>query len=189
MQPYVQEKRQHSPSIFVRTASGEGWQRMPSPSPESPSSPLQSPSSSRPGSRDRPSSPSDVHTAVSKLIALVKQLQDVLHSWGLRHAREEQVSDAFVLVGQQFNTTVNVLWRHKVDMSDMIHIIVDLREVLENCLGEEPSPHALDRYMPQVRRVVYELLVGLRSKQGPYWNSVYAGGQRRQTPGLERQSV
>ena len=71
----------------------------------------------------------------------------------------------------------------------MIHIIVDLREVLENCLGEEPSPHALDRYMPQVRRVVYELLVGLRSKQGPYWNSVYAGGQRRQTPGLERQSV
>ncbi|KZT70839.1 hypothetical protein DAEQUDRAFT_764403 [Daedalea quercina L-15889] len=311
MQPYVQAPRQHSPSIFVRTASGEGWQRIPSPSPESPSSPLQSPSSSRPGSRDRPSSPSDVHTAVSKLLALVKQLQDVLQLWGLRQAQEEQVSNAFMLVGEQFNTTVNVLWRHKVDMrsvsplavrsrlglllalraregnellriaarltssgecsvsvawsaaagrplqtatfikpacaarcrlcrvtlgadsdlaeatpclpvtgtlypvlfmlpllvmgallpvtvfrialtraNDLIRVVVRLREVLEDCLGEDPSPQVLDRYMPQVRRVVYELLVGLRSKQAPYWENVY-GGQRRKTAGLEpnRQST
>lgn len=143
MQPYVQEPRKRSPSIFVRTPSSEGWQRRPSSSPESvrpphcsawchcltdgcmqPTSPLQSPSSSRPGSRDRPSSPSDVHTAVSKLLALVKQLQDVLQLWGQGQAQEEQVSDAFVLVGQQFNTTVNVLWRHRVDMRSASFLFV-----------------------------------------------------------------
>ncbi|GBE86300.1 hypothetical protein SCP_0901790 [Sparassis crispa] len=117
----------------------------------------------------RPQTPSDVLDAVSRLLALTKQLQEVLHLWGLRQAREAHVSDAFVLLGAQFNTTVILFWQHNVDISDLFHLIVQLRTLLERCLGEEPSPAALARYTPAVRRVVYDLLQGLRSKQQPFW--------------------
>ena len=62
------------------------------------------------------SSESDVLKAVSHLLGLTKQLREVLHLWGLRQATEQQVSDAFVLVGAQFSSTVNVFWRHQIDM-------------------------------------------------------------------------
>ncbi|KZT07527.1 uncharacterized protein LAESUDRAFT_631990, partial [Laetiporus sulphureus 93-53] len=115
----------------------------------------------------------DVHSAVSRLLGLTKQLQEVLQLWGSRQATEEQCSDAFVLVVSQFNTTVNVFWRHGVDMSDLFHVIDDLREVLENMLGEDASQQTLVLYMPHVRQVLYTLLTGLRSKQGPYWDAVH----------------
>lgn len=60
--------------------------------------------------------PSDVPTAVSTLLGLTKQLQDVLRLWSMRQADEGQVSDAFVLVGMQFNATVNAFSRHGIDM-------------------------------------------------------------------------
>lgn len=116
--------------IFVRTANGGGWRSASPDSPvtvsggrsppgsttdfvasKQPTSPLQTPRS-----LSRPTTPSDVHSAVSRLLGLTKQLQEVLHLWSLRQANERQVSDAFVLVGAQFNTTVNVFWRHNVDM-------------------------------------------------------------------------
>ena len=60
--------------------------------------------------------PSDVPTAVSTLLGLTKQLQDVLRLWSTIEASEAQVSDAFVLVGMQFNATVNAFSRHHIDM-------------------------------------------------------------------------
>lgn len=47
-----------------------------------------------------------------------------------------------------------------------IHAVpTDLRNVLESCLGEEPSPHALAEYMPDVRQIVWDLLWALRAKR------------------------
>ena len=63
-----------------------------------------------------PSSPSDVPTAVSTLLGLTKQLQDVLRLWSVHQASEAQVSDAYILVGMQFNATVNAFARYHVDM-------------------------------------------------------------------------
>ncbi|PCH44496.1 hypothetical protein WOLCODRAFT_123672 [Wolfiporia cocos MD-104 SS10] len=168
-------RRQVGRRISVRTTPTTNWRRSGSPvTPDSPSSPLHSPLSSR------PTTPTDVHSAVSRLLGLMKQLQEVLHLWGMRQATQAQVSDAFVLVAAQFNTTVNAFYRHSIDMSDLYDIIPDLREVLESCLGEDPSPQALEAYMPDVRLVIYRLLTGLRSKQGPYWQVV--ASSRRASP-------
>ncbi|THG98289.1 hypothetical protein EW026_g3879 [Hermanssonia centrifuga] len=125
-------------------------------------------------SQYKPSSPppSDVPTAVSTLLGLTKQLQDVLRLWSVYEASEAQVSDAFVLVGMQFNATVTAFNRHGIDMSDLSHIPTDLRSVLEQCLGKEPSQRVLSRYMPKVRTVLYHLLQGLQRKQAPYWKAV-----------------
>ncbi|KAI0085815.1 hypothetical protein BDY19DRAFT_895904 [Irpex rosettiformis] len=115
---------------------------------------------------------SDVPTAVSTLLGLTKQLQDVLRLWSEHAATESQVSDAFILVAMQFNATVNALTRHGVDMQDLLDTPAELRSVLETCLGEHPSPLVFDHYIPQVRTVIFNLLQGLQRKQAPYWKAV-----------------
>ena len=58
--------------------------------------------------------------------------------------------------------------------SDLFYIPDELRSVLEQCLvdSEDPSPRVLERYMPKVRTVLYQLAQGLQSKQAPYWRAV-----------------
>jgi Actin interacting protein 3 len=41
----------------------------------------------------------------------------------------------------------------------------DLRAVLEDCLSEDASTQTLDKYLPQVRAIITNLLQGLRGKQ------------------------
>lgn len=50
----------------------------------------------------------------------------------------------------------------------MYSIPTDLRVHLENCLGEDASPAVLEQHMPQIKRVIYRLLIGLKGKQEPY---------------------
>ncbi|KAI0630748.1 hypothetical protein C8Q77DRAFT_1063437 [Trametes polyzona] len=139
----------------------------PSPSPISPSSSttsLPSPHSAR--------SESEVHRAVSRLLSLTKQLQEVINLWAQGAAGEAQVSDAFVLVGSQFDSTVHAFWRVGVDMSDLFDVPLSLRTVLEGMLAERPSPDVHARYSPRIRRIIVDLLRGLQRKQTPYWMAV-----------------
>ncbi|KAH9849875.1 hypothetical protein C2E23DRAFT_341833 [Lenzites betulinus] len=84
----------------------------PSPSSLSPSSSTSSLPS--PQSPQRPES--EVHRAVSRLLSLTKQLQEVIALWAQGSAGEAEVSDAFVLVGSQFDSTARAFWRVGVDM-------------------------------------------------------------------------
>ncbi|EIW58304.1 uncharacterized protein TRAVEDRAFT_28969 [Trametes versicolor FP-101664 SS1] len=139
----------------------------PSPSPISPSSStssLPSPHSSR--------SESEVHRAVSRLLSLTKQLQEVITLWANGSADEAKVSDAFVLVGSQFDSTVHAFWHVGIDMSDLYDVPTSLRTVLEGLLAEDPSPAVLARYSPRIRKIIVELLQGLQRKQTPYWSAI-----------------
>ncbi|KAK0207702.1 hypothetical protein IW262DRAFT_1281868 [Armillaria fumosa] len=115
--------------------------------------------------------PGDIPTAVHALLLSTKQLQESLRLWSLNQATETQVSDVYVQIGTQFNTTIHAFAYHKVDLSDIHSIPTDLRTVLEQCLAEDPSPQALAMYMPEVRRVLYKLLKGLQAKQDA-WKAV-----------------
>ncbi|KAI0731083.1 hypothetical protein C8Q76DRAFT_793181 [Earliella scabrosa] len=135
----------------------------------SPVSPIPpSPSSTNLSSRPE----SEVQRAVSRLLSLTKQLQEVLTLWSQGSAYEEDVSDAFLLVGRQFDSTVHAFWRVGVDMSDLFDVPATLRTVLEGLLAEKPSPEVLARYSPTVRATLFRLLRGLQAKQAPYWASV-----------------
>ena len=48
--------------------------------------------------------------------------------------------------------------------------------MLEDCLGQDPAPRVLARYMPKVRAVLFRLLQGLQRKQAPYWRAVEREG-------------
>ncbi|KAI0642381.1 hypothetical protein C8Q79DRAFT_250278 [Trametes meyenii] len=141
----------------------------PSPSPVSPSSSsssLLSPHSSS----SRPES--EVHRAVSRLLSLTKQMQEVINLWAQGSVGESDVSDAFILVASQFDSTVHAFWRVSVDMSDLFDVPRSLRAVLEGMLAEYPSPDVLARYTPRIRKIVVDLLRGLQSKQSSYWAAV-----------------
>ncbi|RPD64045.1 hypothetical protein L226DRAFT_521922 [Lentinus tigrinus ALCF2SS1-7] len=137
----------------------------------SPVSPLpSSPSTTNLSSQSR--SETEVQRAVSRLLSLTKQLQDVLNLWAHGSAYEEDVSDAYVLIGSQFDATVHAFWRVGVDLSDLFDVPMTLRTVLEGLLAEDPSPEVLARYMPTVRATLFKLLRGLQTKQAPYWAAV-----------------
>ncbi|KAJ3718666.1 hypothetical protein EV361DRAFT_971060 [Lentinula raphanica] len=118
--------------------------------------------------------PGDVPSAVRNLLLSLKQLQDILKHWSVGQATEAQVSDVYVQIGTDFNATVHAFTYHKIDISDLHSIPKDLRAVLEQCLGEDPSPQVLAVFMPQVRQVLHRLLRGLQLRQDA-WRAV--GGQ------------
>lgn len=111
--------------------------------------------------------PNSVHT----LIAAMKNLQSTLTLWSTSRASPDAVSDAYMQFGVGFNAVVWAFQGSGVDTSDLHQIPARLRIVLESCLGEDPSPAALEMYQPRIRQQLYELLQGLKAKQG------YAGWQ------------
>ena len=96
-----------SPQTARRPASADSTCTVSSTA-SSPVSPLSSSHSSR--------SESEVQSAVSRLLSLTKQLQDVLALWSTGSASQHDVSDAFLLVGSQFDSTVHAFWRVGIDM-------------------------------------------------------------------------
>ncbi|KAL4062355.1 hypothetical protein V8B97DRAFT_1876303 [Scleroderma yunnanense] len=110
----------------------------------------------------------DVSTAMHNLILAMKQIQETLRLWSLEQASPEQVSDCFMQFGVEFNVIVRAFEGYGIGTGDLHPIPAALRSALENLLGEDPSPAILAMYMPEIRGHLYELLQGLRAKQGPW---------------------
>ncbi|KAH9990600.1 hypothetical protein BJV77DRAFT_604835 [Russula vinacea] len=115
---------------------------------------------------------SDVPRAVASLLEITKQLQELLRLWSMSCATEQHVSDVYVRLGTEFNSTVIAFQNFGIDLSDIYQIPQDLRTVLEACLSEDPSAHVLNKYLPRVRQIIATLLRGLQSKQAAYWHAV-----------------
>ncbi|KAI9451759.1 actin interacting protein 3-domain-containing protein [Lactarius psammicola] len=106
-----------------------------------------------------------VESAVTRLLVSIKQLLESLTQWSHTKSSEEEVSDVYVRLGNDFNTAVSAFVFYEIDMSELLGFPDELRAVLEECLSEEASSATLDRYLPQVRNIVTNLLKGLRGKQ------------------------
>ncbi|KAH9479843.1 Bud site selection protein 6 [Psilocybe cubensis] len=116
--------------------------------------------------------PGDVSTAVKDLLTSTKRLQEMLKLWSIEQATEGDVSDLYVQIGHAFNVTITAFAYHHIDLSDLHNIPTELREVLERCLSEDPSPEVLDSYLPDLRKVLFKLLKGLQSRQAAWRASV-----------------
>jgi hypothetical protein len=58
----------------------------------------------------------DVAGSVRSLLLSTKHLQDLLRQWSLGQATEGQISDAYVKIGTDFNTTVHAFACHHIDL-------------------------------------------------------------------------
>ncbi|KAJ3522501.1 hypothetical protein NMY22_g11863 [Coprinellus aureogranulatus] len=108
----------------------------------------------------------DVPTAVHNLLASTKRLQSILEEWSQGQADEKEVSDVYVQIGTELNVVITAFAYHQIDLSD-IHSTVpqEMRDVLERCLAEDPSPQTLARYMPELKTILIKLLRGLHNRQ------------------------
>ncbi|OJA13539.1 hypothetical protein AZE42_07318, partial [Rhizopogon vesiculosus] len=109
-----------------------------------------------------------VESAVTRLLVAIKQLLESLTQWSQRKMDEEQVSDVYVRLGNDFNAAVAAFAAFNIDMTDLMSVPEDLRDVLETCLAEEATPDNLNVYLPKVRQIITNLLQGLRGKQSMY---------------------
>ncbi|EGN95032.1 hypothetical protein SERLA73DRAFT_170917 [Serpula lacrymans var. lacrymans S7.3] len=109
-----------------------------------------------------------VESAVTRLLVAIKQLLESLTLWSTLKMSEDQVSDVYVRLGNDFNAAVAAFGAFNIDMSDLMAVPEDLREVLEVCLSEEATAENLAIYLPKVREIITSLLQGLRGKQSMY---------------------
>ena len=70
-----------------------------------------------------------VESAVTKLLVAIKQLLESLTLWSTRKIAEEQVSDVYVRLGNDFNATVSAFDAFGIDMSCVLHLNYNLTSI------------------------------------------------------------
>ncbi|EMD38726.1 hypothetical protein CERSUDRAFT_112454 [Gelatoporia subvermispora B] len=113
-----------------------------------------------------------VETAVTRLLVSIKQLLESLTQWSKQEVTENDVSDVYVRLGNDFNAAVSAFAQYRITMDELESVPEDLRHILETCLSEDATTETLDIYLPEVRRIITSLLQGLRSKQSIYRRTV-----------------
>ncbi|KDN46151.1 AIP3-domain-containing protein [Tilletiaria anomala UBC 951] len=113
-------------------------------------------------------STSHMESSVTRLLVATKMLLEALTKWSMGQRTEEQVSDVYVRLGNDFNTAKLAFGSYGIDMRDLESVPDDLRACLEACLSEEASQSVLEKHLPRVREIIIALLQGLKLKQAQY---------------------
>ena len=64
-----------------------------------------------------------MESAVTRLLVSIKQLLESLTQWSLAKSSEEEVSDVYVCLGNDFNTAVSAFTFYEIDMSYVPYLI------------------------------------------------------------------
>lgn len=102
---------------------------------------------------------------MTRLLVATKKLLESLTQWAKHIATENDVSDSYVNLGNEFKVSCRAFTNAGVDVSDLGDVPHSLRLVLEETLCEEPSQESLDRFLPQIREIIVDLLQNLKKKQ------------------------
>ncbi|KAI0689490.1 hypothetical protein BC835DRAFT_1439222 [Cytidiella melzeri] len=98
----------------------------------------------------------------------IKAVLETLTQWSQEKKTENNVSDIYVTLGNDFNAAVSAFGTFRIDMTELNSIPDELRAMLESCLAEDACQQTLDLYLPDVRKIITKLLQGLRAKQSIY---------------------
>ncbi|KAF3384256.1 Bud site selection protein 6 [Penicillium rolfsii] len=108
---------------------------------------------------------SQIEKSVTHLLVATKQLLETLTQWSRKQASETDVSDVYVRLGYEFNLACRAFNAIGVETSDLGPVPDVLRSILEDTLSQDASSQSLDRYLPQIRDIIINLLHGLKKKQ------------------------
>ncbi|KAJ6112708.1 hypothetical protein N7512_008032 [Penicillium capsulatum] len=108
---------------------------------------------------------SQIEKSVTHLLVATKQLLETLTQWSRKQASETEVSDVYVRLGYEFNLACRAFNAIGVETSDLGNVPDILRTILEDTLSQDASAPSLDRYLPQIRDIIINLLHGLKKKQ------------------------
>ena len=122
-------------------------------------------SSSLTSSQSKRNSSSTIESSVTRLLVSTKHLLESLTQWTRQEVDDKFVSDAYVKLGNDFRAAVRAFSNAKVDVSDIGDVPKALRIVLESALSEPPTQESLDRFLPNIRSIIVNLLQNLKQKQ------------------------
>ncbi|KAJ5740826.1 hypothetical protein N7493_000698 [Penicillium malachiteum] len=108
---------------------------------------------------------SQIEKSVTHLLVATKQLLESLTQWSRKQASETEVSDVYVRLGYEFNLACRAFNAIGVETSDLGPVPDVLRTILEDTLSQDASAQSLDKYLPQIRDIIINLLHGLKKKQ------------------------
>ncbi|AMD21501.1 HER223Wp [Eremothecium sinecaudum] len=108
---------------------------------------------------------STVESSVTKLLISTKSLLEKLKQWSKRLATEEQVSDSFVQLGNDFKLVSKHFLHAGLDVVDLGDVPMELRLILERALSEPATEETINKYLPQIREIIVNLLDKLKGKQ------------------------
>lgn len=110
-------------------------------------------------------SSSTIDSSVTRLLVSTKHLLESLTQWTRQEVDDKFVSDAYVKLGNDFRAAVRAFSNARIDVSDIGDVPKALRIVLESALSEPPSQENLDRFLPNIRSIIVNLLQNLKQKQ------------------------
>lgn len=122
-------------------------------------------SSSLSSSNPRRSSSGTIESSVTRLLVSTKHLLESLTRWTRQEVDDKFVSDAYVKLGNDFRAAIRAFSNARVDVSDIGDVPKALRIVLESALSEPPTQESLDRFLPNIRSIIVNLLQNLKLKQ------------------------
>lgn len=122
-----------------------------------------------------------IESSVTHLLVATKQLLESLTQWARGAASEQDVSDIYVNLGNEFNIACRAFLNAGLPVTDMGDVPQALRTVLEKALSEEASQENLDLYLPSIREIIINLLQGLKKKQAAL-RAAQGSQQTQQTP-------
>lgn len=108
---------------------------------------------------------STIESSVTRLLVSTKHLLESLTQWARQKADDKFVSDAYVKLGNDFRAATRAFTNAGVDISDLGDVPKALRIVLESALSEAPTQENLDRFLPNIRNIIVNLLLSLKAKQ------------------------
>lgn len=114
---------------------------------------------------DRPESISTIESTVTRLLIYTKQLLESLTLWSRGQSSEQDVSDVYVALGNEFNVACRSFMDAGIEVMDLGDVPQMLRVVLERALAGEATEDNLDLYLPQIREIIVNLLRQLKHKQ------------------------
>lgn len=106
-----------------------------------------------------------IESSVTRLLVSTKHLLESLTQWAHQDANDKYVSDAYVKLGNDFRAAIKAFTSAGVDVSDLGDVPKALRIVLESALSEAPTQENLDKFLPNIRGIVVNLLSSLKVKQ------------------------
>jgi serine/threonine protein kinase len=135
---------------------------------------ISAPGSRRPVEPSQPQSPRSpqpddrvdlVQKAVTETLLATKQLLNKLTEWSEKKASEDDISEAFVRCGYNFNMACHGLESVGIKTADIASFTPSLRTVLETTLSQDASPQALDLYLPRIRTIIIDMLQRMKQKR------------------------
>lgn len=106
-----------------------------------------------------------IESGVTRLLVSTKHLLESLTLWAQLEADDKYVSDSYVKLGNDFRAATRAFSHGGIDVSDIGDVPQALRVILESALSETPSQENLDRFLPNIRTIIVELLLSLKEKQ------------------------